>query len=256
MTDDDQLQVLLKRRTRFARLVHVASCDSTQALAEADLGEYPEAGVEAVFWADHQTSGRGRQERVWDDDAGLDLAVTMRAQVTLPNPVALPAALPVAVLTACEPFAQAPLRIKWPNDVYAGRHKLSGVLVDHDSARPGCYRIGVGVNVNREAFPAALATHATSLRLLSGAALDRREVLLAVAERVDAALTAVAPGGDVAAHEERFRARLGLLGRQVEVYAGEPLSGELTAIDFERLVIDGRRSVPLAIVTRLQPRET
>jgi len=255
MTDDQELQSLLKRRTRFARLVHVPTCASTQALAEADLRENPEGPIDAVFWADHQTDGRGRQERSWDDDAGRDLAVTMRVQVALSNPVALPAALPVAVLQACEPFAGAALRIKWPNDIYEGARKLSGVLVDHDSSRPGCYRIGVGINVNRRTFPSELAPHATSLRLLSGREHSRQEVLGALALRVDAAITAVTSGGDADAHEALFRERLGLLGREVEVHAGESMAGELTAIDFERLVIDGRREVPLAIVTRLQARE-
>lgn len=211
--------------------------------------------MDAVFWADHQRRGRGRQQRVWHDEPGLDLAVTFRASLDLSDPVALPAALPVAVLQACEPHAGARLRIKWPNDLYAGDAKLAGVLVDRDSAQPRTYRIGVGINVNRRSFPATLDAPATSLRLLSGRELDRGAVLLDLAEAVDTALTAVAAGGDRAAHEATFRARLGLLGREVSLTAGEELTGTLTDIDFDRLVLDGHRALPLAVVTRLAARD-
>ena len=248
ITAPPQLDEELRRRTRFGRLVHVTSCASTQDLAaEQD----PAGPQDLIVWADHQTQGRGRQRRTWDDEGGLDLAVTFRVQVTLPNPVALPAALPVAVLDACEPLAGAALRIKWPNDVYAGERKLSGVLVDRDSARPEVYRIGVGINVNRAHFPPDLDGKATSLRLLAGHEVDRSAVLLALADSVDAMLTAVSEGGDHRPHLDRFRERLGLLHREVTVTAGSTMSGTLTDIDFERLVLDGRHAVPLAIVTAL-----
>ena len=248
MTPTPNLEDELKRRTRFARLVHLASCESTQDVA-AEMD--PDDDGDLVVWADHQTRGRGRQQRHWDDAAGLGVAVTFQVRATLPNPVALPAALPVAVLLACEPLSGTTLRIKWPNDVYAGGQKLAGVLVDRDSSRPESYRIGVGVNVNRISFPADLTHTASSLRLLSGRELDRSQVLLALAESVDAMLTALSDVGDVGNHLQLFRDRLGLLGREVTVTAGETWTGILSHIDFEQLVLDGRRSLPLAIVTKL-----
>lgn len=254
MTTREPLESVLKRRTRFRRLLHVDACDSTQDLAIEDATETGAAPPDAVFWADHQRRGRGRRQRVWHDEPGLDLAVTFRASLDLPDPVALPASLPVAVLQACEPFAGAALRIKWPNDVYAGDRKLAGVLVDRDSSQPRTYRIGVGLNVNRLSFPADLDVAGTSLRRLRGAALDRSEVLVALAASVDAALAAIGPAGDRRAHEAAFRDRLGLVGDEVAVTAGEELTGTLTSIDFERLVLDGRRELPLAIVTRLAAR--
>ncbi len=254
MTTRDPLQSELKRRTRFGRLLHVTACDSTQDLAVDTSTISPAAPEDAVFWADHQQRGRGRQQRAWHDEPGLDVAVTFRASLDLPNPVALPAALPVAVLQACEPLAGVALRIKWPNDVYAADCKLAGVLVDRDSAQPHTYRIGVGLNVNRCTFPDHLDAPATSLRLLCGRALDREAVLLALAESVDVALTAISRRGDRADHEAMFRERLGLVGREVSVTAGGQLTGTLTRIDFEQLVLDESRAIPLAVVTRLMPR--
>ena len=254
MTPDEKLESLLKRQTRFPKLCHLASCNSTQDLAAQE----PTAGSEvhlasgdAVFWTDHQTRGRGRQERIWNDEAGLDLAVTLRVTTKLDNPLALPAALPAAVLQACEPLAGQRLRIKWPNDVYASDRKLSGVLIDRDTARPNTYRIGIGINVNRTKFEGDLASIGTSLALLSGKQQDRHALVLEVATRVDAMVTAI-ENGDLSEHLDVFRERLGLLGENVEVQAKETVTGRLTSIDFANLVLDDAVTVPLAIVRSLR----
>lgn len=244
--DDAELEKLLKRRTRFVRLVHVAVCGSTQQLA----GEAIDPG-DLIAWADHQTAGRGRQQRRWNDVPGADLALTLRVRERLPEPLLLPAALPVAVLQACEPFAGRRLGIKWPNDLQVDGRKLCGVLIDRDSRDPDTYLIGIGINVNRAHFPRELEPTATSLALVTGREVDRGALLLAVAERVDAMLHAIA-NGRTAELAALFAARLGLVGQRVRVEADDARTGTLTAIDLERLVLDGARAVPLAIVRRLQ----
>lgn len=251
MTPDENLESLLKRQTRFARLVHVQACESTQDLAAQTATGAPKKSGDAVFWSDHQTSGRGRQERIWADEAGLDLAVTLRITTSLPDPLALPAALPVAVLQACEPLAGVRLRIKWPNDVHAADRKLSGVLIDRDTSRPDTYRIGVGINVNRTEFGGELTDIGTSLRMLSGRSHDRHALVGELATRVDAMVTAI-ERRELGEYVELFRERLGLLGEHVEVRAQEWLTGTLTAIDFENAVLDDQVRVPLATLRSLQ----
>jgi BirA family biotin operon repressor/biotin-[acetyl-CoA-carboxylase] ligase len=242
MTEDARIETMLRERTRFRRLVHVASCVSTQDLATVD----PHVG-DTVVWADHQTRGRGRQQREWHDEPGRDLAVTFRVTQALPMPLALPAALPVAVLQACEPFAGRPLRIKWPNDLFLDGRKLCGVLIDAGIGRPDTYLIGVGVNCNRVRFPPDLQSIACSLASATGREIDRGALLVALAERIDAMLTALA-SHDHATLEGLFRERLGLLGQRVVVDGAETTEGVLTDLDFHALVLDGSHRVPLAIV--------
>jgi BirA family biotin operon repressor/biotin-[acetyl-CoA-carboxylase] ligase len=243
MLDDAQIETMLRQRTRFRRYVHVVSCTSTQDLAAAE----PRDG-DAAFWADHQTAGRGRQQREWHDEPGVDIALTLRAKLVLPQPLALPAALPVAVLQACEPFAGRRLAIKWPNDLYLEGRKLCGVLIDAGAAGPDTFSIGIGVNVNRVRFPGDLGATATSLALATGREVDRGKLVLALAERVDAMLVELGHGRH-AELESLFRERLGLVGHRVVVSAGtEERRGTLTDVDFRRVVLDGDRELPLAIV--------
>ncbi|MCU0866205.1 MAG: biotin--[acetyl-CoA-carboxylase] ligase [Planctomycetes bacterium] len=241
-----QLETLLAQRTRFRRLLHVTSCTSTQDLAAAE----PRDG-DAVFWADHQTKGRGRQQREWHDEPGADLAVTFRLRLALPQPLALPAALPLAVLQACEPLLGRPLRVKWPNDLFLDGRKLCGVLIDAGFAGPDSYLIGVGVNCNRVRFPPDLETIATSLAAASGHLVDRGALLLAIAERLHTMLDQLVARrhGEL---EALFRDRLGLFGRRVVVDVGGAQVGVLTGLDFQQLTLDGGRSWPLAIVRSIR----
>ncbi|MDA7494575.1 biotin--[acetyl-CoA-carboxylase] ligase [bacterium] len=250
MTSPDFLQSELKRLTRFKKLIYRPSCESTQDMAVDYLASHNGDLEDAIFWTDHQTRGRGRQERVWDAAAGLDLTVTLQVTAHLESAIALAAALPVAVVKTCEPIAGQPLRIKWPNDIYAGDRKLSGVLIDRDTRRPNTYRIGVGVNVNRTVFPSELSETATSLRVLSTIEHDPSNVLVALAKQVDAIVTDLC-AGDYSEHEQLFGDRLGLLGKQVQVTARETVRGELTAINFEQLVLDHHVELPLAVVRSL-----
>jgi BirA family biotin operon repressor/biotin-[acetyl-CoA-carboxylase] ligase len=246
MIDEPGIETLLHERTRFGRLVHVRSCGSTQDLAASD------AGGDAVFWADHQTAGRGRQNREWHDEPGADLCATFRVCAVLPSPLALPAALPVAVVQAVEPLVGRELRIKWPNDVFLDGRKLCGVLIDAGVGRPDTYLCGVGINCNRVRFPPDLEASATSLAVATGREVDRGGLLVALGERLSAVVDALLERR----HDDLvavFRARLGLVGRRVQVEAGDVSEGTLTDLDFARLVLDGSRELPLGIVRAIRP---
>jgi len=225
----------------------VASCSSTQDLAGDDA-----TTGDAVFWADHQTRGRGRQRREWHDEPGRDLAVTFRVRAKLPRPLALPAAAPVAVVLACEPLAHRELRIKWPNDVFLDGRKLAGVLIDAGVGGPDGYLIGVGINCNRVRFPRDLEATATSLANATGHEVDRAALLIGLAVQLDTVLTALEQDR-LASLEAVFKNRLGLFGKRVTVEAAEVHEGVLTGIDFAELVIDDTRVLPLGVVRSIRP---
>ena len=251
MTDRAQIETLLRARTRFRHLQHVASCPSTQELATAAPRDAAGRFQDAVFWADHQTRGRGRQQREWHDEPAADLAVTFRVQTALPTPLALAAAVPVAVALACEPLADTALRFKWPNDVFLHGRKLSGVLIDAGVLGADTYLIGIGVNCNRVRFPPELEPIATSLAVATGHEVDRGALLLAIAEQLDRALQALADGQD-GWLLTAFRERLGLFGKRVVIDANNQHTGVLTGLDFQQVVLDGGVSLPLGTIRSIR----
>lgn len=158
--------------------VHHRVTDSTNERARA----LAEAGAPhgTVVTAAEQTAGRGRQGRTWSAAPGEALLLSAIVRGIEPRHALLPLMAAVAVCEAVETVADARCAIKWPNDVWVDRRKLSGVLVE---ARPAAdwAVVGVGANTGVRAFPAELRDSATSLAL--GAADTLLAPLLGELER-------------------------------------------------------------------------
>jgi BirA family transcriptional regulator, biotin operon repressor / biotin---[acetyl-CoA-carboxylase] ligase len=153
----------------------VASCPSTQRLVD-------EADLEGTTVAtDHQTEGRGRLGRVWEDAPGRSLLFSVLLTPRPPMPL-----WPQLSLVAGEAVARA-LReqtgvdasLRHPNDVVVAGRKLVGVLPEASSGR---VVLGIGVNVNQTAdeLPADTAKPPTSLRVELGREVERAPLLAAI----------------------------------------------------------------------------
>jgi BirA family biotin operon repressor/biotin-[acetyl-CoA-carboxylase] ligase len=185
--------------------VHHRTIDSTNARAR----ELATAGAPhgTLVTADEQTAGRGRQGRSWvaaPGDALLMSVVLRRVDPMLP----LAAAVAVAETVGDD------ARIKWPNDVWLGGRKVSGILLE---GRPqeGWTVLGIGLNVRTREFPGELREIATSLAL-QGAETTVDEALTELIERIDRWLEA--PAAEVL---EAWRERDALAGRQIAWASGE-----------------------------------
>jgi BirA family transcriptional regulator, biotin operon repressor / biotin---[acetyl-CoA-carboxylase] ligase len=155
----------------------VPECESTQRLLDPDA---PEGAVVAT---DHQTIGRGRLGRVWEDAAGRALLCSV---VLRPAPPL--AVWPGLSVVAGEAVAAAlPLEatLSHPNDVMVGGRKIAGILPE---ASEGRVVLGIGVNVNQTAaeLPAETVKPATSLRLETGREWERGPLLAAILLELEA----------------------------------------------------------------------
>ena len=127
---------------------HYAETDSTNDRAK----ELAEAGAPSglVVTADAQTSGRGRTGRTWFSAPGSSLLYSALLRPLGERPL-LPLAIPLAVCQAAESLSGHACHVKWPNDVWIGRRKLAGVLIegrpDPESSRSWAV-IGVGLNLD------------------------------------------------------------------------------------------------------------
>ena len=139
--------------------------------------------------ADAQTRGRGRNGKPWASPPGAGLWLTLLVRPNRPEVIrVLTVRLGLAAAAAMDRFADASIRVKWPNDLYVGAGKLAGVLVEARwrGATPEWLAIGVGVNV----VAPADAPNAVGLR----PGTERVAVLTAL---VPALLAASERAGDV-----------------------------------------------------------
>jgi BirA family biotin operon repressor/biotin-[acetyl-CoA-carboxylase] ligase len=159
----------------------VAECPSTQQL----LGEDEPEGTAVA--TDHQTEGRGRLGRVWEDAPGRGLLFSVLLRPTLHMAI-----WPELSLVAGEAVAAAlpvDARVSHPNDVMVDGRKIAGILPD---ASTGRVKLGIGINVNQTAdeLPEDTVKPTTSLRVETGKEWDRgillAAILLELEQRYDA----------------------------------------------------------------------
>ena len=158
----------------------VESCPSTQRL----LGDNDTEGTTVA--TDHQTAGRGRLGRTWEDVAGRSILASVLLLPEAPMPLwpelSLVAGEAVAAALRAETGIDATLR--HPNDVVVAGRKLVGVLPE---ASPGRVVLGIGVNVNQtaEELPADTAKPPTSLRVELGREIERAPLLAAILHELE-----------------------------------------------------------------------
>ncbi len=128
-----------------------------------------------VIMAEELTGGSGRFQRTWHAPGGGLWLTLILVNTILPESSRLyPLAAGVA---CCEAIRQynLPARIKWVNDINIDDRKIAGILCE--TLRGPCYGeeyilIGIGINVNNEAFPPELAKTSGAMKSFLGAAVD------------------------------------------------------------------------------------
>lgn len=139
--------------------------------------------------ANHQTAGRGRQQRQWSAPPGSSLlfSLVLNADISpRPNYVLAAALAVVRAMTAMIPEL-AP-RLKYPNDIMLGGAKACGILAEQVTVQQRPFVVlGVGLNVLQQTWELPVKTRvpATSLRIASGREVDRGELLRRILEQLD-----------------------------------------------------------------------
>ncbi len=147
----------------------------------------------SVLVAGFQSAGRGRAGRDWVAPAGSSLFVSV-----LLKPVGVPAAnfswLPllaglamtktVAAVLSSSGIPDAPVGLKWPNDVLVGDKKISGVLSELLGDLSGVV-VGAGLNVRQEVADLPIE-NATSLKLAGAQNIQLDDLLSSYLENLRA----------------------------------------------------------------------
>lgn len=201
-------------------------------------------------WARAQTSGRGRQGRVWASARG-NLYASLLLPVTF-DQAATPQLSFVAALAVHDAIVQliqndaiaARLKLKWPNDVLLGGAKIAGILLESTSGGPGRAALAIGCGINLAHHPQLEGRVATSLGA-HGAGAVAGEALTVLAGAMHIRLAQWSAGAGFTRIRADWLARVGGLGGRVEVrMPNGNQSGIFSAIDGEGALIlrldDGR----------------
>ncbi|MEO8353293.1 MAG: biotin--[acetyl-CoA-carboxylase] ligase [Chthoniobacteraceae bacterium] len=195
----DQLRAILGECEMGNQLIVVEEARSTNDIAWAAAERGAPEGF--VVFAERQTAGRGQYGRSWESAPyqGLWFSVLLRLRITLNESPRLTSLLARVVAATIIKETGCAASIKAPNDIHVAGRKVAGVLVEGRMASDGSYIAvaGLGVNVNQtlKDFPAELQTTAGSLRMATGAQIQRGPLAVALLRRLETDYRAFRPAG-------------------------------------------------------------
>ena len=150
------------------RIKWLEEADSTNNVLLRHIRDYDNLSVVAAV---SQTAGRGQRGNRWVSAPGDNLTFSL-----LLRPEGLPVREVMAVTCLATLAVRDRLRdegvpavIKWPNDIYVGKKKICGMLVENglEGTDVDWSVVGIGINLNQTVFPGEVL-NPTSLKRLTG----------------------------------------------------------------------------------------
>jgi len=143
----------LERAARTAGLAAPVRWDEVTGSTNATAATMARGGAPewTLVGAGHQTAGRGRRDRTWQDRPGgaLMVSVVLRPALEPVDAGLLSLLAGAAWAEAIEGMAGLAVRCKWPNDLMAGEDKVGGILAESlvEGDRLASVVIGSGINL-------------------------------------------------------------------------------------------------------------
>ncbi|MES2592538.1 MAG: biotin--[acetyl-CoA-carboxylase] ligase [Bacteroidota bacterium] len=159
--------------------IHLKTIDSTNSYASELLRQNKPAEGTLIYTFEQQ-NGRGQRGTVWESEPNKNGAFSIilyptflqaDKQFSLNKIISLAIADLMAELTQTADKTQQ-IKIKWPNDIYAGSTKIAGILIENTLRDKNIQSavIGIGININQQSFSSSIK--ATSIALLTGKEID------------------------------------------------------------------------------------
>jgi BirA family biotin operon repressor/biotin-[acetyl-CoA-carboxylase] ligase len=183
--------------------------------------------------AEEQTGGRGRRGRSWHSPAGANLlfSVLLRPAVQVDRVFALTMILALAAIEGVKRLSALSLKIKWPNDLYAGTKKLAGILTEFSSREKEVDWVVLGLGLNVNWFPQELGPQSTSILAETGISVSRNRLLvetLKVYERYYNEMLS----GNIDLFHKKWNENCSILGKPVFIDSEkERIAGKALRID-------------------------
>ena len=176
------------RQYRMKRRVHYfPEVGSTNAAAK-ELCEKGK-GAGALVVANCQTAGRGRLGRDFASppDTGVYLSAVYTLSGAEKNLDILSSLAGLAVRDTLYNMFDLQVQVKWPNDILHEWRKLCGILCEvvNEQNRPKFVIVGVGLNVQRGAFPDDVDCIAGAIGESYQGEIDRNELCIELVHNMD-----------------------------------------------------------------------
>ena len=135
-------------------IIWLEEVDSTNKYVKMNIDTLDNLSVVSTL---SQTEGRGQGDHTWHSAKGMNLLFS----ILLKEPPVAPSAQSLISDTVAESVVRLLDRhgiqawIKPPNDIWVGKKKICGILIEHSlfAGRISWSILGIGLNVNQTVFP-------------------------------------------------------------------------------------------------------
>lgn len=195
-----------------------------------------------LILANSQVAGKGRLDRVWKNNAGKDIAMTL--VLDLREPIGefyrYTMMTSVALTRTFEEFG-VNAKIKWPNDLYIEEKKICGILSEMQTEENVIRHLMIGIGINVNSLP--LLPVAVSCKQILNRDIDRHQLVARFLDVFEETIALKTSEGFKNLYIE-WKNKMNWMGRKIRIDTGrEVLEGILKNVSESGgiiLEIDGK----------------
>ncbi|MBR3685972.1 MAG: biotin--[Clostridia bacterium] len=256
MISEQAIKAHLKNENLNVKIFDVIDSTNSEAKRIALSHDSQDAFVPTLLIAKEQTLGRGRIGRRFVSNlGGIYMTLVYVTEKPLSDAVSITTAAAAIVAEAIESVVEAPMKIKWVNDIYNDHGKVAGILAETvPVGKRTAVIVGIGINTGASDFPEEIQGIAASI-----GELDGKEGLL-IAKIADGLLSCAENPKD-RSYMTVYRERFMLAGKTVDLMIGGERKGggKVIGVDDDGgllLLPDGRSDVTVVQSGEVSVRET
>jgi len=220
-----------------SKIYHFGEVDSTNDIAK-ELALGSDEGT--VVIAETQKRGRGSFGKSWfSPKGGIWLSIILKPQI---SPTQIPLLTFASGIAVCKTIRKLKLnaRVGWPNDVLIDNKKVCGILSEAGlNGKVNYVVVGIGINANVdiEAFPEDLKSHATSLKQELGKEISNEDVIQRIFDEMETVYNNFKKG-DLTGILREWKRLSCTIKKKVKIrWANETIEGKALDIDKDGALI-------------------
>lgn len=163
------------------KVINLKEVDSTNNYLQRLILESENEIEGLVVNAENQKSGKGQRGNAWESKKGKNLTFSLflKPKLFIQNQFLLSKVISLGILDYLKNLGLTKVKIKWPNDIYCGDRKISGILIENSVRNNSVYNsiIGIGLNVNQIDFDQKLGNPTSICKELQSEQLLLEDVL-------------------------------------------------------------------------------
>ncbi len=188
-----------------------------------------------VVLAEKQTKGRGRNNRIWYSEKGLNLNFSILISNKYffgKNFNLINLGISLAVANSIERQCFIQTNVKWPNDILINGKKTAGILLEANSQGSKIEKlvIGIGLNVNQTSFKGDFNFLPTSIKLEAKENIEREKLLAEILNNFENMLLKIISRPESILND--WRDKCSMIGKRISINQnGKIIIGTFVDID-------------------------